>query len=379
MTKVARRPPIVFVHPEPERWAADLDGWPDPECLRGRFQRGVDCWIVRTACELGRRGYDVRIEKRAAPGALCVVHADDFVHRQWEPAAFHVVVRPDRGPVPCADLQIVQNPALARAGRRFPVPHWPEPGLIARDAQRGDRFERVAYFGQPHWLAASLRDGAFGSRLAALGLEFDVVTDRWWDYSNVDAVLAIRDARVELLRTKPATKLTNAWLAGCPAVLGPEPGYRALRSSDLDYLEAADADAAVAALRRLGADVELRRAMARRGRERAPAVTARAVADRWCELIEDVVIPRFLAFQRAGRARRAARVARVRRLWPLQRLRWHAFDLRTAQIGPRALYHGAELRSVKALAAARLAREEGPGAALRLLRGERQPAGGRVG
>ena len=38
------------------------------------------------------------------------------------------------------------------------------------------------------------------------------------------------------------SKLINAWLAGCPGILGPESAFQQLRESELDYIEARTVD-----------------------------------------------------------------------------------------------------------------------------------------
>jgi hypothetical protein len=47
----------------------------------------------------------------------------------------------------------------------------------------------------------------------------------WHDYSTDDLVLAVRDLTEKDALVKPASKLVNAWIAGVPALLGPEPAF----------------------------------------------------------------------------------------------------------------------------------------------------------
>ena len=72
-----------------------------------------------------------------------------------------------------------------------------------------------------------------------------------------------------VLETKPASKLVNAWAAGVPAMLGPEPAYRELRSSPLDFLETPAAEAVLDAIDRLRGEPGLYAAMAENGLRRA--------------------------------------------------------------------------------------------------------------
>jgi hypothetical protein len=62
-------------------------------------------------------------------------------------------------------------------GRRFAVPHWPQPGLDERDPARGDRLRVVACKGFAGNLDPAFRDERWPARLAELdvGWAFDAV------------------------------------------------------------------------------------------------------------------------------------------------------------------------------------------------------------
>jgi len=85
-------------------------------------------------------------------------------------------------------------------------------------------------------------------------------------------------------RFKPPSKLINSWAAGCPALVGPEQAFAALRRSPLDYFEVNSPHDVLAALKRLNAEPELYRAMIANGTARTRDFTADAVARRWEEL-----------------------------------------------------------------------------------------------
>ena len=141
-----------------------------------------------------------------------------------------------------ANLQVVQNPLQAR---RFPhchwILHWPEPGLIPRHHKHGTRYENVAYVGNEKSLASELRDKEWEKCLAQMGFrwipkigDFQYnnpstyrIGGAWSDYSNVDAVCAVRRflprKACNAFDHKPPSKLLNAWIAGVPAILGTNP------------------------------------------------------------------------------------------------------------------------------------------------------------
>jgi hypothetical protein len=108
---------------------------------------------------------------------------------------------------------------------------------------------------------------------------------RWSDFHDVDLVLAVRPADPRGHTGKPAAKLYNAWLAGVPALLGAEPAYRELRTSDLDYFEVDSVGPALAAIDRLRTEPALYREMVAHGRARAQAFTAEAILPLWVDLL----------------------------------------------------------------------------------------------
>ncbi len=130
-----------------------------------------------------------------------------------------------------------------------------------------------------------------------MGIEWQVdavpfagaATDRlgidWPDFRQVDLLLAIRPPDRRRWTSKPATKLFNAWLAGVPALLGPEHAYRELRRSELDYLEVGSLEAAKAAVLRLRERPDLYASMVENGRVRGAEFTAEATLGRWWDLL----------------------------------------------------------------------------------------------
>lgn len=108
------------------------------------------------------------------------------------------------------------------------------------------------------------------------GSASSAVSREWHDYQHVDAVLAIRDCPPVVLATKPASKLINAWKAGVPALLGPEPAW-GIAYSPLDFLEAASAEPCWTP-RRLQQESGLYRRMTEHGAKRAQAFDEHADA-----------------------------------------------------------------------------------------------------
>jgi hypothetical protein len=264
------------------------------------FGTGVYVWILQTFVRLHAAGAPVRLVDTAPGGGMVVVHADHVARLRSEaraPADLTIVaVRADRKDRPPADFTIVQNAAGADRTSLF-VPHWSQPGLVPRDPARGTRVERIGYFGNVKELHPDLADPAWAAMLAGRELSWDTRTisfagndrlyreARWHDYSTVDVVVAVRGPEFWGRRSKPATKLQNAWAAGIPAIVSPEIQYRELQRSPLDYLLARSRDDVLAAIEALRSNPQLYADMVRNGRLRAREFTADRVVKCWMNVL----------------------------------------------------------------------------------------------
>jgi len=308
----------------------------DIEHQWARFVGGRNSWIAQTylrlRSSLTARGMHVRVSSRFEPGAICIVHRDDANDFTSGAHLCHlVVVRADRPPVRASDHVIVQNAHAARGGDVF-VPLWPQPGIVGRARSRGDRIERLAYSGRtgasPSWFYAP----AFHRALRDRGVVFDVRERDWNDYRHVDVAIAARVATAIMLDVKPATKLYNAWLAGVPMLAAPEPAYRELRRSQLDFIEVRGPHDVLCALDRFRAEPRLYRNMIDNGRDRSGEFDVDAVRRRWLRLLDHVVVPAFLAREvtltsrclwflgAMTRQKLQAKLFRARDAWALARL-----------------------------------------------------------
>jgi len=296
-----------------------------PDRQPQRLVLGEDYWIVLTFARLRDAGIDVHLSNRLPDAGVVVFYAGDkravWSQLRGDQRVLLAAVRSDRHPVGFADCEIVQNASSADGPRALHVPHWPQPGLVPRDPGRGDVLRTVLFPGTPQNLDPAFASDATQHLLRERGIELRSasggVQPVWNDFHDVDALLALRPAAMGLVRNKPAWKLFNAWLAGVPAVLGPESGYRELRKSPLDYLEAATPTEALRALQRLQDEPGLYAAMVANGRRRGSAFTTAATLARWRELLATLdarLQSRQRAPTRAARRRREV-VARLRRTW----------------------------------------------------------------
>ena len=268
----------------------------DPDRSADRFVLGEHAWILQTYLRLARAGATVELATTPPERGWVVFHAGDrklVAHlTRGHRDLILVCARGDRHRVWYPDFEVVQNRASA-GGNRFFVPHWPQPSLVPRDPGRGARLENVVFVGFETNLDPAFTAPAWRERLATEGLSWRAHSTRydaflaggpapgWHDYTDVDAVLAVRPPSRSLHRRKPATKLYNAWLAGVPALLGPELAYRELRRSDLDYFEVTTTDDALAALRRLRDEPRLYETVVENGRRRAEDFRPERLVETW--------------------------------------------------------------------------------------------------
>lgn len=291
----------------------------DPDRDWRELQRGERAWVLQTYLRLAHAGAPVRLGSRLPESGVVVFHAKQRRalplrrRSRGSTGLVLVAVRGDVKQAAGADFEIVQNQRSADGRGRFFIPHWPQPGLVPRDAARGTRIERIAYKGFDRNLHPYFRGAGWRSFLASHGIAwvvdsvpfFEDATRgealEWPDFRAVDAVLAVRPAVCPRRDSKPATKLYNAWLAGVPALLSPDVAFRELWRSPLDFLEVAGPAVAESGVRRLLAEPDLYRRMVANGRARAAEFSVDAVLARWLELLEEI-LPASLA-RRSGAVR----------------------------------------------------------------------------
>lgn len=202
---------------------------------------------------------------------------------------FLIDIVADALPHPGAAIHLVQNQAHARRlPNSFFMPHWPQPALRPREKNRGTNFEKIAFFGDPHNLAPELLAPSWQERLKKdLSLELKLKKpDQWHDYSDVDAVIAVRDFSRRGQLHKPATKLYNAWLASVPFIGGNDSAYHSDGKSGIDYLLAHSPDQILQHLRRLKEDIGFRNFLIQNGNESGKKFNQVATLERWKNMIQ---------------------------------------------------------------------------------------------
>lgn len=298
-----------------EKWP-DIAQLDDCETVAERVRRGVDVWIVRTYIELQHRaadfGFRVAIDTQFPPGQPVITHRDELRLKTRYFLSYLAAARADRPYIHLSPWQIVQNPTQAREHAVF-IPHWPQPGLLPRESHRVG-IKTLRYFGRASSLPGFFRDPAFIAALAQREISFLYDERDWRDYAGTDVCVALRYEPEIGTATKPFSKLVNAWMAGVPALLGPEPAYRAVRRSELDFIEVNSAREVLAALDTLIAQPRLYDAMVENGRARAADYSREAIAGQWCRFIAEQFLPGWRRWRDRGAGPLVLRWDMARRL-----------------------------------------------------------------
>ena len=294
--------PVTFVCNYPQKWSELFllpPSLPDPNKIHSRIITNEDCWIILTYLYLKQRHLNVSISDRFVPGEICVVSSIDFRLRQKTFSSYVVGCRSDgHKPVLC-NFAIVQNQANVESKTDVLIPHWPQPGLIPRNQERGNRIENLVFKGHEGNLYEAFRSPEFVRELEKLGVRLvispkpDNQPVQWHDYSDADLVIAVRDLPQKDYFVKPASKLVNAWMAGVPALLGPEPAFVQLRRDPLDFMEVTTPQQAIDAIRRLKKEPSLYQQMIANGLERSQAFTTDSIAQQWHDVLSGTVAQRY--------------------------------------------------------------------------------------
>ena len=253
----------------------------------------AQCWVYQTWCHLRREGVNIGLlHEMPEEGAVIALTGNIPSSFRTTARLFIAGIVADGLPNPRASLNIVQN---AQHARYLPsslfMPLWTQPGLIERSKDRFAAFERVAFFGDRGNVASELAGETWKRQLASeTGCVFEIRgAEGWHDYSDVDAVIAVRDFRGGRQLHKPATKLYNAWLAGVPFIGGSDSAYAAEGSPGRDYLVASSPEEALSHLRELKDNPSLRASLVGQGKKKGSNYTVEAVTARWRKLVEETI------------------------------------------------------------------------------------------
>jgi hypothetical protein len=258
-------------------------------------------WLVQTFLTMKKAGLNVDLVEQPVKNAICIVHFDMTKNKVWAPDSFVVGIRADRSPLRMCEIEIVQSPANLNSGNVFLMQYWPQSGLIPRDTRRGNRIERMSYFGGEGGLSPQFREPAFIRALADLGVELKLNYNPalWNDYRHTDLVLAVRNnLHPLLLETKPASKLVNTWQAQCVALLGNEPAFRMAGRPGKDYFEVNQPQDVLDRVAILKKNPDLYQRVRQAGIDRYPQFSFEAVQAQWIDLLTGPITDAFIQWQK---------------------------------------------------------------------------------
>ncbi len=249
-------------------------------------------WILLTFSRLAKSGMQVSLSHRMPDEGVVIAMTGNLPKGFRAPAGVYLVgIVADGLPHPACHFHVLQNAAHAkRVPRSVFLPHWPQPGLIARDPGRGDRFDNMVFYGDPINLAPEFRDPGFAAGIRdKFGITLVIPdTSRWHDYSETDAVLAIRALGSRPFLRKPATKLYNSWLAEVPFLGGSDSAFSADGCPGLNYLRCTRLEDVDTALQRLRDDPDFRRRLVREGYQAAERFLPANVCERWAAFLNRI-------------------------------------------------------------------------------------------
>jgi hypothetical protein len=252
-------------------------------------------WTVQTYLRLKEHGFSC-LATETLPDEGIIVANRFYLPDKLKPndRQLFVHLKADNRRHPYAQLHVICNPCdplltQQRGGlwQAHYIPAWPQIGLIPRDHRRGNRFENIAHIGGN--LAPELCTNLWKKKLNSIGLKWEMRgQDRLNDFSDIDAIVSVRSFDNRQHTNKPATKLYNAWMAGVPAVFGPESAVRAERKSEFDYFEVRSPEEAFLAVKRLKEDEGLRNKIIKNASLRASELAPENYVSRWKYLLTEV-------------------------------------------------------------------------------------------
>ena len=302
---ISHTPPIYFYLSPKE--------WPDrvPNSINeswAMYKGGANSWALNTYLYLKQYSFPCKLVNQVPEKGIFLAYRTSLPtnfkpHKQL----LFICMQGDISRHPFAQLHIVQNPqntlpySMPRSdrylfpGKSIHINHWTQPELIPRNPQRGNKFENIAYLGRAHNIAPELRSQNWKDKLLEIGLNWKIIEEhqQWKDYSEVDAIIAVRSFDTNTYPTKPGTKLYNAWLAGVPAILGNDSAFELERKSDLDYVKVTTFEEALEALKRLRQDLEFRQKMITNCKQRSEEVKPEALAKKWQNFLINIATPAY--------------------------------------------------------------------------------------
>jgi hypothetical protein len=264
----------------------------------------MHAWVWPLFCQLRDRNLPVSFSYALLPNAVNFIHGEVARYQlSGEDFRTHYIVgiRADFRPFPFSNIEIVQNKISAK-GNAFFMPHFPQPGLLPRRSDRCE-VENICFSGQIENFGVDVPQ--FERDLAKLECHFVYrKVGEWQDMEDIDVLLGFRALSKERYKTKPPTKLFNAWLAEIPFIGGYDSACEQVGTPGSDYIQVSTYEELIRMIARLKRDPEYYRKMVEAGRKRGSEYTEDKITDRWITFLDNQVLPSFLAWRAEDRSER---------------------------------------------------------------------------
>lgn len=236
--------------------ASEVLQW-DPDGEPSRYASGVGHNVIELYRRLAETGVDVTLGSNLPHNTrLVVLYAVSIEALQPRKDALDVVRRARgryvliRGDAPVTFrlpvrpvLDFMPIHAAVKSRHQRWLPPLPQRGLKPRRPDRFGHIRSLAFKGNPENVPPDMRAESWTAELASRGISWwldaprrtDGSDQRWHDFSDVDAIVCMRNpAKRRDITRKPATRLINAWRAGCIPLADREAGYQELASDEHD-------------------------------------------------------------------------------------------------------------------------------------------------
>lgn len=273
--------------------------WSDISQARKIHSGNFTSWILSTYLQLKKTGLTCEVIDHIPSSGIVLADRDTLGNRYpYLGKTLLVCAKGDREFHPSAHTHVVHNSTMLKDKKQslwhpYYIPHWSQPGIIPRAASRESQVENIAFMGTRSNLAKDFYTDKWTHALSDLGCNWMPVfsPDKWSDYSDIDAVVAVRSFDGQTYAHKPASKLVNCWRAGVPAILAPESAFLSIQKSALDFQAVSSIEEAIAAVKQLKEDPALYCSIVNNGLERAQEFSDAKITEHWVEFFQTTVFP----------------------------------------------------------------------------------------
>ena len=258
-------------------------------------------WIVSTYLQMKKAGIACEIIDHIPQEGIVIADRDTLGNKSpYLGKVMLICTKGDREFYPSAHLHIVQNYADFKntenyLWKPYYIPLWSQAGLVPRSINRGSLVENLAFIGTRSNLAKDFYSEKWVDALNNLGCNWTPIfsPEKWFDYSNIDVIIAVRGFDRNIHIHKPASKLINCWRASVPAILAPESAFISVRKSELDFLIVNSIEEAINAVRELKNNPALYLSMVKNGLERSQEFSDEKLTEYWINFFQNYVFPEY--------------------------------------------------------------------------------------